>query len=304
MSMIEELQAAASAVSMSVGPATVRIGRDGGRGAGVVTADGVVVTNAHNLRGPRVTITFADGRTVRGDVRGVDADGDLTVIAADTAGVTPVAWADADAVLGTPVWAVTLPASGGTRVTLGTVSAVGRAFRGPQGRRIAGSVEHTAPLARGSSGGPLVDAAGHLVGVNTHRLGDGFYLALPADADLKRRIDELARGEAPSRRRLGVALAPAHVTQRLRAAVGLPERDGLLVRGVEDDSPAGLAGLRRGDLIVAIGDRPVTGSDDLFAALDTGAESLSVTIVRGTDELTVVVSFAVVVDEPTGDQAS
>jgi serine protease Do len=180
------------------------------------------------------------------------------------------------------------------------VSAVGRAFRGPQGRRIAGSVEHTAPLARGSSGGPLVDAAGRLVGLNTHRLGDGFYLALPADQELRGRIDDLARGEAPRRRRLGVALAPAHVTHRLRSAVGLPERDGLLVRGVEDDSPAARAGLRRGDLIVAVGERAVTGSDDLFAALDTEAESLSVTIVRGTDELTVEVTFAAPAGNPTG----
>jgi serine protease Do len=304
MSFIEELQAAASAVATTVGPATVRIGREGGRGAGVVTSDGIVVTNAHNLRAPRVTVTFADGRVVSGEVRGVDADGDLTVIAADTGGVTPLAWTEAPVGLGTPVWAVTSPASGGTRVTFGAVSAVGRAFRGPQGRRIAGSIEHTAPLARGSSGGPVVDAAGRLVGLNTHRLGDGFYLALPADQELRDRIADLARGEAPSRRRLGVALAPTHVSRRLRAAVGLPERDGLLVRGVEDDSPASRAGIRRGDLIVGAAGQAVTSSDDLFAALDTESESLSVTIVRGTDELTIEVSFADPAGEPAGDQAS
>ena len=73
----------------------------------------------------------------------------------------------------------------GLRVSFGLVSGTGRSFRGPRGRRIAGSVEHTAPLARGSSGGPLVDAEGRLLGINTRRLGDGFYLAMPADAALR-----------------------------------------------------------------------------------------------------------------------
>jgi serine protease Do len=299
MTITEELQTGASTVAATVGAATVRIGRDGGRGAGVVTGPGVVVTNAHNLRGPHVTVTFADGRAVSGEVKGVDADGDLAVIAADTADITPVSWADAPAELGTPVWAVTVPPSGGTRVTFGTVSAVGRAFPGPHGRRIAGSLEHTAPLARGSSGGPLADAAGHLVGLNTHRLGEGFYLALPADAELRRRLDDLGRGESPRRRRLGVALAPVHVSRRLRAAVGLPERDGLLVREVEEGSPAAQAGLRQGDLIVAAGGRPVISGDDLFAVLDGDPGTVAVTVVRGADELTVDVAF-----EPTNPETA
>jgi S1-C subfamily serine protease len=74
------------------------------------------------------------------------------------------------------------------------VSAVARAFRGPGGRRIEGSVEHTAPLAPGSSGGALLDASGKLVGINTNRIGEGFYLALPADAALRDRIDAARPG--------------------------------------------------------------------------------------------------------------
>ena len=81
----------------------------------------------------------------------------------------------------------------------------------------------------------------------------GLLLALPADAALAARVEALGRGEAPARPRLGVALAPPRAARRLRAAVGLPERDGLLVRGVEADSPAERAGLERGDLIVAAG---------------------------------------------------
>src|SRR5436305_2009987 len=80
---------------------------------------------------------------------------------------------------------------------------------------------------------------------------EGFYLALPADATLKSRVDALARGESRERPTLGVAVAPAHVSRRLRQSVGLPERDGVLVRGVEPGSPAEAAGIAEGDLLVA-----------------------------------------------------
>ena len=89
------------------------------------------------------------------------------------------------------MFALALPAGGGgVRVTFGTVSSLGRNFRGPRGRLITDGIEHTAPLGRGSSGGPLVDPEGRLLGINTHRPGDGLYLALPADrgpADRDRR---------------------------------------------------------------------------------------------------------------------
>ncbi len=88
---------------------------------------------------------------------------------------------------------------------------------------------------------------------------------------------------------MGVGLAPAHVARQLRRAVGLPERDGLLVREVEDDSPAAKAGITEGDLIVAVGDRPITSADDLFDALG-GDGDLTITLVRGADEQTVTVA--------------
>jgi serine protease Do len=292
MSVVEQLQTAAAAAATSVAPATVTIGRDGGRGLGVVTAPGVVVTNAHNLRGRQVTVTFADGRRETGEVRGVDSDGDVAVVAVDTGTTPAVSWSETAPVVGTPVWTVTRTPHGGVRVTSGTVSAVGQPFRGPGGRLIAASVEHTAPLARGSSGGALVDADGAVLGLNTHRLGDGFYLALPTDAALRTRLEHLASGQSPSRRRLGVALAPAHAARRLRAAVGLPERDGLLVRGVEDGSPAATADIRRGDLIVSVDDATIATADDLFSALDTTATRLRIVVVRGDVEVTTEVDFA------------
>ncbi|HEV8053695.1 MAG TPA: PDZ domain-containing protein, partial [Candidatus Limnocylindrales bacterium] len=88
---------------------------------------------------------------------------------------------------------------------------------------------------------------------------------------------------------LGVGLAPAHVARQLRRAVGLPERDGLLVREVEDDSPAATAGIAEGDLIVAVGGTPITSADDLFEAL-AGEGALEITIVRGAEEQTLRVA--------------
>lgn len=298
MSLTEELEQAAGRAAQAAGPSVVRIGRGRGRGAGVVVGDGVVLTNAHNLRGTETTVTFADGRVVTASVTAADVDGDLAVLAVDTAGAPVIAWApDSELRLGTPVFALANPAGQGVRVGFGTVSAVGRSFRGPRGRRVTGSVEHTAPLGRGSSGGPLVDVEGRLVGVNTHRLGEGFYLAQPADATLRTRVDELTRGEVPSRLRLGVGLAPAFAARRMRRAVGLPERDGLLVRVVEADGPAARAGLGEGDLLVEANGRALTTADDLFDVLDgaQGETGVTLRVVRGVDEMETRVAF---VDQP------
>jgi serine protease Do len=289
MSVLEELSAATRRVVEKAAPATVAIGRDR-RGTGVVIGPGQVLTNAHNLRDRTTEVTFADGRSVQGTAAGIDADGDLAVLTVDTGDAPAIGWADTPNSVGDAVFAVSA-GQRAQRVTFGLVSAVDRTFRGPRGRRVTGSIEHTAVLARGSSGGPLTDAEGRLIGVNTHRLGDGFYLAVPADAALKERVGELAAGQSPQRRRLGVALAPAFVAARLRRSVGLPPREGLLVRGVDDGSVAARAGLGQGDLLVAADGRQLHTSDDLFEILDGEADTITLTVVRGADELAVVVTF-------------
>jgi serine protease Do len=290
MSVFEEIGSAVAAVADAVGTSVVGIGRDG-RGSGVITADGQVLTNAHNLRGDEVTVTFADGRSTIGTVAAVDSDGDLAVVKVDTAGAKPVEWGAGEAArVGDAVFGVAATRGGGVRVTVGLVSSIERAFRGPGGRRIAGSVEHTAPLAPGSSGGGLVDASGRLVGLNTNRIGEGFYLALPADAALKARVEALARGESARRPRLGVAIAPNHVARRLRGSVGLPERDGILVRGVEEGSAAAAAGVEVGDLIVSAGGREIRDADDLQDALGALEPPYDLGIVRGADEKTLTVA--------------
>jgi serine protease Do len=289
MAALADLGREIGEIAEKVGPSVVGIGNRWRGGSGVIIGENRILTNAHNLHGDEVTVTFADGRTVDATVAGVDADGDLAVLDAPTDGAAALDLGTDAPGVGTPVVALGNPNGHGPRVTFGFVSGTGRSFRGPRGRRVAGAVEHTAPLMPGSSGGPVVDLDGRLLGINTTRLGNGFYLAIAADASLRDRVAALGRGEEPKRRLLGVGLAPSHVARRLRRAVGLPERDGLLVREVEDDSPAAKAGIAEGDLIVAVGDREITSADDLFDALG-GEGDLRITIVRGAEEQTVTVS--------------
>ena len=136
--------------------------------------------------------------------------------------------------IGTPVIALGDPGGRGLRATPGFVSAEGRDVRGPRGRPIAGCIEHTAPLPRGSGGGPLVDLEGRLLGLNAIRLDGGLIVAIPANARVAERVERLWSGEAVQPARLGVAIAPPRVARRLRRSVGLPHRDGLLVRSVAD----------------------------------------------------------------------
>jgi serine protease Do len=292
MDVLTSIAQATAAVGERAGPAVVAIGRNS-RGAGIVIAPGAVLTNAHNLRDRTTQITFADGRQEQGSVQAADIDGDLAVISVDTADITPLDWTEAAPAAGAPVFALARRGTEGLRTTFGTVSATDQAFRGPRGRRLTGAFEHTAPLGRGSSGGPVTDPEGRLLGINTNRLAHGFYLALPADAQLRARVDALLKGEAPARPRLGVGLAPSSVANRLRRSVGLPEREGLLVQAVVPDEAGDRAGLDVGDLIVAVDGQPVSRIDDLMAALDAVTEgaALALTVVRGTEERSVAVRF-------------
>ncbi len=293
MAILDEVGASIRQLAEGAGTSVVGIGQRWGVGSGIVLGEGRVLTNAHNVRGDRVTVTFADGRTAEGNVAGNDIDGDLAVIDVDTGGVPALPWASGTpAEIGMPVFALANPGGRGLRVTFGFVSGMERTFRGPRGRRITGSLEHTAPLLPGSSGGPVLNAGGQLLGINTNRLGEGFYLAIPADEALRGRADALARGQSAASPRLGVAIAPSHVARRLRRAVGLPDTDGLLIHEVIQDSPAARAGLAQGDLIVAAAGHPVRTPDDLFDALQGARDgTIELSIVHGTDERTIQVAF-------------
>src|SRR6266571_6384687 len=289
MAVLEEIQASIAQLAQSAGASVVGVGQR----SGIVLGEGRVLTNAHNVRGAQVAVTFTDGRTAEGNLAGHDIDGDLAVVQADTAGAPALPWATGAVTgIGTPVFALANPGGRGLRVTFGFVSGIERTFRGPRGRRITGSLEHTAPLLPGSSGGPILDAGGQLLGINTSRLGEGFYLAIPTDEALRGRVDALARGQSAAPPRLGIAITPGHVTRRLRRAVGLPDTEGLLISEVTDDSPAARAGLAQGDLIVAAAGRPVHTIDDLFDALQAAhGGAVELNVMRGTDERAIHVAF-------------
>ena len=166
------------------------------------------------------------------------------------------------------------PGGRGLRTTFGLVSATGRGFRGPRGRRVAGSIEHTAPLPRGSSGGPLVDAEGSLLGLNAVRRDGGFILALPADAALRRRVDELGarrggragRGSASRSRRRAWRAGCAPPS-------GCPSATACSCAASTTAARPRAPALERGDLLVRAGDRPLASMDDLFDALDDAGDS-------------------------------
>src|SRR3954452_21118240 len=283
MTVLDELQSTITDVAARVGPSVVGLGRGWAAGSGVGIGPGQVATVAHAVRREEPTVRFRDGRRAEATIAGVDRDANVAGLNVDTGDAPAIEPAGDLPGLGAPVIALADPSGRGLRATLGFVtSAEPRSVRGPSGRRLSGALEHSAPLPRGSSGGPLVAPDGRLLGLNAIRLEGGLILAVPAAPEL---LERLGRGERVEQRRLGVALAPPHVARRMRRAVGLPEREGLLVRGVRDGSPADRAGLGRGDLIVSVNGSEDDHLDALHAALEAGAATIELGLVRGAEEL-------------------
>ena len=287
--MLDELARAARATVKDVGPSIVRLG-DRHRGAAAIVVSGRrLITNAHNVEGDAVTIRTSSGTSLDARVAGIDEDLDLAVLEVEEAG--PACHiTEEPCVAGSPVFAIGVGQSG-PRVTFGLISSTGVALRGPRGRRMSGLVEHTAHLAPGSSGSALVDMQGRLVGMNTSRLGRGFYAAIPVDESLMAQVEKLATGESVQRPRLGVSIAPSWVAQKLRASVGLASREGLLVREVESDSAASEAGLHVGDLLLAVDGRPLADPEDLADVIDAAPGSMEIALLRGEAELIIRVEL-------------
>jgi S1-C subfamily serine protease len=260
------------------GPGVVGL-RERARGSGVVVGAQRVLTLASNLRGKEPAVVFGDGRRERGRLLGADPDLSIALLEVATGDSPPVAFADGDAsappAIGEPVFALANPSGRGLRVTAGAVASAPRSLRGPRGRPLEGLIEHTAPVPRGAGGGPLLDEKGRLLGLNAVRLEEGLILALPG-ARIRARLDTLADEGARAPRRLGVAIVPPRAARRLRRAVGLPEREGILVRAVQ----------QRGDLIVSLQDSEIASLDALFGALDAAPleQPIPVRVVRGEEE--------------------
>ena len=279
-----------ASIAGSVGESVVGLRRGARRGSGVVVAQDRVAVLVHSLREDRVEVVFADSRSEDAELAGVDRRHGVALLQVPTDGAAIVRWSQAQPSIGDSVFALANPGAGGLRATEGRVSAAPVTLRGRHGRSLEGMIEHTAPLPRGAGGGPLVDTDGAVLGVNALRADPGFLLALPA-AVVSGAVEGLLEGRARPRY-LGVALAPAGASRRMRAAVGLPRRDGLLVRRVESGGPAEGAGVQVGDLLVGLGDAEVQELADVFGAIDSAEGPLEVRIVRGTESLALTVDVS------------
>lgn len=265
----------------AVGPAVVSIafGRTQGAnfaeqmgaGSGVVIApDGYILTNQHVVhQAHRLTVTFTDGTSVPATVVGGDAATDLAVIRAQGAGLPYAELGDSQQLqVGQLVIAIGNPLGFQSTVSTGVVSALGRALRSEQGRLIENIIQHTAPLNPGSSGGPLVDSRGRVVGINTAiiAMAQGIGFAIPANTARWVLSQLLVYGRV-RRAYLGIHGREKPLDRRLARFHELDTVRVVEVVASEADGPAARAGLRSGDLLVAMNGQPVTSVDDLHHLL-------------------------------------
>jgi S1-C subfamily serine protease len=280
-------------VSIYVGDAGEAARARGGAGSGVVvTPDGYILTNEHVVqRVQEARVAFVDGRSVPAVVVGRDPSTDLAVLRAQTASL-PYAMLSTAAPLraGQLVVAVGNPLGFESTVTAGVVSAIGRSLRSRHGRLIEGVVQHTAALNPGNSGGPLVDARGRLVGVNTAIIAtaQGIGFAVPAATAQWVLTEILTRGRV-RRAYLGVSVRDRPLDLRLVRALGLPVQRAVEIIGRDDNGPAASSDLRPGDLIVGVNDAPVDGVDALHRQLGRWpvGTALTLHVVRRTKSLRV-----------------
>jgi len=241
-----------------------------GSGSGVIfTPDGFVLTNSHVVRGAvSVTATLSDGRVVVAWPVGDDPDTDLAVLRLHD--VVP-GWApfgsSAALQAGQLVVAIGNPLGFEATVTAGVVSALGRSLRGLSGRLIDGVLQTDAALNPGNSGGPLVDAAGRVVGINTAMIAGAQGLCFAIGSDTAVVVaSELIRHGRVRRASLGIAAQTVRLPRPMQLALGLPEAAGVRVAEVLAGG-AGAAALRVGDVILAIDGHAVDGVDALHRLL-------------------------------------
>lgn len=267
-----------SVVSLRV---QTRRGLGGGSGS-VLTADGFILTSAHVVDGARhAVVTFSDGGEVTADVTGRDALSDLAVLRARGDVPPPVPRGDAARLrVGQLVVAVGSPLGLAGSVTAGVVSALGRSLPTRSGRVIDEVIQTDAALNPGNSGGALADSAGRMVGVNTAVAGVGVGLAVPINATTEHIIGALMRNGRVRRAWLGIA--GAQVPLRPDLATKLGRRRGVQVAQVVPGSAASAAGLRLGDILVAIDGRPIATPTDIQALMVEGTigQRVEVTVWR------------------------
>jgi S1-C subfamily serine protease len=267
----------------AAGPGVVRVAaRRRLPASGIVwSADGIIVT-AHHVaeRDENIEIGLADGQTVSATLVGRDPTTDLAVIRAGATGLAAASWAEPDSLrVGHLVLGLGRPGRS-VQATLGIVSALGEGWRTPAGGRLEPYLQTDLVMYPGFSGGPLVDASGQVLGLNTSALLRGISLAVPTPT-LRQVVETLLAHGRVKRGYLGVSAQPVRLPAGLEGQLG--QETGLLLVSVEPDGPAGQGGLMLGDTIIALDGQPVRQMDDLLALLssDRVGTAAPVRIIRG-----------------------
>ncbi len=289
-----------SDVAARVSPAVVRIeARKGGRGGSgsgfFFTANGYILTNSHVVHGASsLEIVLHDGRRFSGEVVGDDPATDLAVVRVQADGLPTLELGESKSLKpGQVAIAIGNPYGFSYSVTAGVVSALGRSLRSESGRIMDGIVQTDAALNPGNSGGPLVDSAGRVIGVNSAVIlpAQGLCFAIPIDT-AKYVAGRLIEHGRIRRGVLGLGGQDVRVPRGLAKRLGVAAETGVLVIAVEPGGPAADAGVEEGDLIVGYGGKPVSGVDDLHRSLgeDAIGRPARMTIVRerGAEDISVI----------------
>ena len=285
---------AAEHVAPSVAAVEVlRGGRPRGSGSAVaITPDGFLLTSAHVVAGGEtVRATFDDGRVLSAEIRGRDALSDLAVLRTHDGELAAAQLGDASRLrVGQLVVAVGNPHGFGGSVTAGVVSALGRSLptrAGAVTRVVDDVIQTDAALNPGNSGGALADAHGRVVGINTAVAGIGLGLAVPVNTVTREIVAALMRDGRVARAYLGIAGGPRPLPPRVARELGV--RDGIEIVEVVEGSPASAAGLRPGDIVVAIDGEHVARPKDLQRRMlaDAIGTPIRIQLVRGGTTLTV-----------------
>ena len=264
--------------------------RQGGGSGFVFTPDGLILTNSHVVHeAARIAVTLSDGRHMPATLIGEDPASDRAVIRVDEPGLVGAELGDSQRLrVGQIAIAIGAPYGFQSTVTAGVVSALGRSLRSYSGRLIDDVIQTDASLNPGNSGGPLVDSAGRVVGVNTATIlpAQGICFAIGINT-AKFVASRLLRDGRIRRSYVGISGQTVPVHRRVVRFYDLPKETGALVLSVEDNSPAKRAGLREGDIIVALEGQPVAGVDDLHRLLTDLRVGVScvLTVLRWTEKL-------------------